>query len=211
MKSVFKKLLYILPCIVVLFSCDETNEPNVSDIMPKGFTNDSIRIVSVVPYADTTITYNASGSSWTNEEWFLIKNYGSKPIDLFSYKNTLDSIWDDVSKQWLTFPSNSVSESGWFIKANNWMVYPKWTKRYFGRILPQTISYQSYLIEPKGTLQEKTPAVIADKDGNKLGTFDFLNREGDTLYLYKYNKTDTVLVDMIWWKNAQRNQVFYHQ
>lgn len=189
----------ILPLIICicLFSCsDSANVPDVVQQMPKGFTNDSVRITSVVPYADTTY-HEENGSYWANEEWFVIKNYSARPINLYSYRTIEDSIWNEFEQKWIKTTKKVTADTGWFFIAK------KSSLEKVSRLFLDDVRLS---LAARDSLVRRTPT-----NGSFVGHIDLLNREGDTLYLYKYNKTDTVLVDMIWWKDAQRNQVIYHQ
>ncbi len=208
-------ILSALIILVLLNSCgDDSVIPDPNETMPKGFTNDSVRIVSVVPFEDTTIIYNSDGSSWSTAEYFVLKNYGSTPINFYSFKDTIDSTWIPASKEWRKYRKHTPTDEGWFFKTKkNNLPFPIriGLKRYFGTLIPLAELSKSYIVEADKTLEEKTPMVTINGYNYYLTHMDFLEREGDTLFLYKYNKTDTVLVDMIWWSNAQMNQVFYHE
>lgn len=200
---------YICVIFLVLFSAcsDDSVIPNKDQEMPKGFTNDSIRIYSVVPYSDTINIFSSDGVFMgTSEDKLIIKNYATKPVDLFSYIYLNDSVWVEYLNKWVK--KRVYSESGWFFRTNNWKYnLPKNFKYLFGSYNGSKV----FTVNAKSSAVELPPNTVIGSKGELIARTDFLNREGDTLYLYKYNKTDTVLVDMIWWKNAQRNQVFYHQ
>ncbi|MBN8574378.1 MAG: hypothetical protein J0M05_10745 [Candidatus Kapabacteria bacterium] len=44
---------------------------------------------------------------------------------------------------------------------------------------------------------------------NNVTNYAFMRNTDDTLYLYKYQDTDTTLVDMIFWKDAKDDQIIY--
>ncbi len=104
------------------------------------------------------------------------------------------------------------TDSGWFVTTNKW----NWTNEIKKYMIPYyfkdfNLDNRSFILKAKESLAKLTPASVTFKNGKIIPGLDPLSREGDTLFLYKYRGKDTIHVDMIWWSNAQRNQVFYHE
>lgn len=97
---------------------------------------------------------------------------------------------DGEEKEWFTITNFGYQPID---LSNNWIV----------RDLEKQIGQQIYY---------KFDNVLKGRDSVKIfnkTTYAFMRNTDDTLYLYKLNGKDTTLVDMIFWKDAEDNQVFY--